>query len=78
MISENSQFFLESACKLRDSHSSGVIDAEELKKRMEPIKMLEEKYLLPEYEDDESFKKAVKDVIKGIEKEDRNKKGEEK
>lgn len=78
LISENSQNFLESVCRLRDSHSSGVIDAEELKKRMEPIKMLEEKYLLPEYEDDESFKRAVKDVIKGIEREDRSKKGEEK
>lgn len=78
LLAENSQRFLEGICNLRDSHSAGIIDAKELGKRIEPIHISDEKYILPKYEDDESFKKAVKDVINGMDRKSNNKKGEEK
>ena len=75
LISENSQIFLEGVCNLRDSHASGVISVEELGKRLEPANIVETKRKLPEYTDDESFKKAIKDVINATNKEE-CKKGE--
>ena len=78
LISENTQNFLNGVCKLRDSHSSRVIDAEDLKKRIKPVDFPEEMYRLPEYEDDESFRKEIKDIIQGENMKDRGRKGEEK
>lgn len=76
LISENSQIFLEGVWNLRDSHASGVIPVEELGKRLEPANIVETKRKLPEYTDDESFKKAIKDVINATNKEE-CKKGEQ-
>ena len=77
LISENSQRFLDGVCNLRDAHMSGVIPAEELEKRIEPINLAWKKYELPEYTDDKSFKKAIKKIISGVDKEDKRQKGEE-
>ncbi len=77
LISENSQRFLEGVCNLRDAHMSGVIPAEELEKRIEPSDWAWQKYKLPEYTDDDSFRREIKDIINGIDKENERKKGEE-
>lgn len=77
LISENSQRFLEGVCNLRDAHMSGVISAEELEKRIEPIDLAWKKYKLPEYTDDDSFRREIKDIINGIDKKNERKKGEE-
>ena len=77
LISENSQRFLEGVCNLRDAHMSGVIPAEELEKRIEPINLTWKKYELLEYTDDKNFKKAIKEIIRGVDKEGKRQKGEE-
>ena len=76
LISENSQRFLERVCNLRDSHASRVIPVEELRKRLEPVYEVKTKRKLPEYTDDESFRKAIKDVIDATNQEE-HKKGEQ-
>ncbi len=53
-----------------------MIPVEELGKRLEPANIVETKRKLPEYTDDESFKKAIKDVINATNKEE-CKKGEQ-
>lgn len=77
LIFENTQRFLEGMCNLRDSSISGIIHFEELEKRLKPTNPSNEKYKLPEYTDDNNFKKEVKRIIDERNIEDKRKKGEE-
>lgn len=77
LISENSSKFLRRVCMLKNSTKSGVIEEKYLNGSFEETEEIKEKYELPEYEDDESFRRAIKDAINGTSKEDKSKKGEE-
>ncbi len=77
LISENSSKFLRRVCMRKDVSRSGIIEEKYLNGSFEETEEIKEKYELPEYEDDESFRRAIKDVINGTSKEDKSKKGEE-
>ena len=78
LFSENSQKFLERVCMLKNSTASGIIEEKDLNGKFEETKETKEKYKLPEYKDDESYRRAVKEVINRVNKEKEYKKGEEK
>lgn len=73
LISENSSKFFRRVCMLKNSTKSGII----VNGSFEETEEIKEKYKLPEYEDDESFRRAVEDVINRANREDKSEKGEE-
>ena len=77
LISENSSKFFRRVCMLKDSTKSGIIEEKDLNGSFEETEEIKEKYELPEYEDNESFRRAVEDVINRTDREDKSKKGEE-
>lgn len=60
LVRENSKIFLEKMCKLSNSYTSGIIPIEEI--RYVEVKSNEE-YELPEYTDDNTFRKEIKKII---------------
>ena len=60
LVRENSKIFLEKMCKLSNSYTSGIIHIEEI--RYVEVKSNEE-YELPEYTDDNTFRKEIKKII---------------
>ena len=77
LISENSSKFFRRICMLKNSTKSGIIEEKDLNGSFEETEEIKEKYELPEYEDDESFRRAVEDVINRANREDKSEKGEE-
>ena len=57
--------------------TEGTYKLKGLNGSFEETEEIKEKYELPEYEDDESFRRAVEDVINRANREDKSEKGEE-
>ena len=62
---------------LKNSTKSGIIEEKDLNGSFEETEEIKEKYKLPEYEDDESFRRDVENVINRTDREDKSEKGEE-
>ena len=77
LISENSSKFFRRVCMLKNSTKSGIIEEKDLNGSFEETEEIKEKYELPEYEDDESFRRDVENVINRTDREDKSEKGEE-
>ena len=77
LISENSSKFFRRVCMLKNSTKSGIIEEKDLNGSFEETEEIKEKYELPEYEDDDSIRRAVEDVINRANREDKSEKGEE-